>query len=126
MFKWPSMQRWQRDMSNLQRYHWNLNLLKNVEDNAVFLTQKVFISVNFWIVSYQQEMLKSFCRIPQIKINSLNKQKHGFLIRFWSDKDKGYRCKSGIVIFACRVNWIYAYSPFKLLLIPSVTSQTLI
>ena len=27
---------------------------------------------------------------------------------------QGYRCKSGIVIFALRVTWNYAYSPYKL------------
>ena len=39
------------EIPDLQRYPWNLDLIKNVEDNVVFLTRKVFISVNFSIVS---------------------------------------------------------------------------
>ena len=35
-------------MPNLQQYPWNLNLIKNVEDNVVFLTRKL---VFFQIVS---------------------------------------------------------------------------
>ena len=37
-----------------------------------------------------------------MKINSLNKLKNGYLIYTWSDKafKGGYRCKSGIGIFA--------------------------
>ena len=39
------------EIPDLQRYPWNLDLIKNVEDNVIFLTRKVFISVNFSIVS---------------------------------------------------------------------------
>ena len=40
-----------------------------------------------------------------MKINSLKKLEHGCLI---------HTCKSGIAIFARRVTWNYAYSPFNL------------
>ena len=40
---------------------------------------KVFISADFYIVSYKQER-------PQMKIHSLNKQKHAYIIHTWSDK----------------------------------------
>ena len=38
-------------MLDLQRYPWNLNLIKNVEDVFVFMTRKMFISVSFCIAS---------------------------------------------------------------------------
>ena len=41
-------------MSDLQRYPGNL--VKNVEDIVVFLIQKVFMSVSFYIASLKQEM----------------------------------------------------------------------
>ena len=54
-------------MPDLQRYPWNHNLIKNVEDNFVLLTQKMFISVNFSIVSYKQEgFLEIMGTIPSI------------------------------------------------------------
>ena len=45
-------------MLDFQRYIWNLNLTKIVEDNVVFLTRKVLISVSFSIAYYKQEMYK--------------------------------------------------------------------
>ena len=54
-----------------------------MEDTVVFLTQKVSISENFFIISYKQEMVAqvSFAENQQMKINSLNKpKKHGYLI----------------------------------------------
>ena len=45
-------------MPDLQWYPRNLNLIKNVEDNVVSATQ-VFISVNFSLVPFKQEMRKS-------------------------------------------------------------------
>ena len=61
------------------------NLIKNVEDNVVFLSR---ISV------YYCKFLRRFSlsRIAQISfeekllIHHLNKQKHGYLINTWSDK----------------------------------------
>ena len=38
-------------MPDLQRYPRNFNLIKNVEETVVFLTQKVFNSDNFSIAS---------------------------------------------------------------------------
>ena len=49
-------------MPDLQLYHRNLNLIKNVEDTVVFLTRKVFISVSFAIALYKQEMRKSLSK----------------------------------------------------------------
>ena len=57
---WPSIKKWQCPF----------NLLKNVEDSVIFLTQKV------------------------------------------SDKAL-FVCKSDVAIFALRVTWNYAYSPFN-------------
>ena len=34
---------------------------------------------------------------------------------------QGYRCKSGIAIFAWRITWKFGYSPFKIWLIEYVT-----
>ena len=49
-----------------------------------------------------------FCReIANQKKNSLNKQKHGYLIHTWSDK----AFKAGTVVN--RATWVYAYSPLK-------------
>ena len=74
-------------MSDLQRYPWNLNLIKNMKDNGVFLTRKVFIYVMFSIASHNREMCDSFLqRIHKWKKNSLFKQKHRYLIHTWSDK----------------------------------------
>ena len=36
----------------LQRYPWNLNMFKNVEDNVAFLTQN-FDFEDFYIVNYK-------------------------------------------------------------------------
>ena len=46
-------------MPDLQRFPWNLTQIKNVEDNVVFLTRKVFISSSFSDASYKQGMRKS-------------------------------------------------------------------
>ena len=51
-----------------------------MEDNVVFPTRKVFISVNFSIVYNKKEMREcTFAEKPQLKINSSKKQKHGYL-----------------------------------------------
>ena len=91
-------------MPDLQRYSWNLNLIKNVEDNAVFLTRKVLNYDNFSVLSYKQEMRnsifhrkhklilrwkksyfikesqKKFFLVKQLKRRDIN------LIHSWSDK----------------------------------------
>ena len=73
-------------MPDFQWYPWNLNLIKNLEDNIVFFTQKVFNSENFSISSYKQEMRKSVLqRNRKTKINCLKKLKHAYQIHTWSD-----------------------------------------
>ena len=57
-------------MPDLQRYHRNLNLIKSVEDNAVFLTRKVFNSNNFSSLSYKQETFAE---------KHTNEIRHGYL-----------------------------------------------
>ena len=57
-------------MPDLQRYPRNRNQIKNVN---LFLTQKVFTSVSFTIAFFKHV---TFTEKPQMKINSLKKQKH--------------------------------------------------
>ena len=62
---------------------------------TVFSDSKSDISVNFSIVSFNQEMKRSLYSRETHKngnINSLNKQKHAYNSIFWK-----YRCESGIV-----------------------------
>ena len=55
-------------MPDLQRYPCHPNLVQNVEDIVVFLTRKVFISVNFSIDFSKQEMrYATFAEKPQIR-----------------------------------------------------------
>ena len=65
-------------MSDLQRNHLNLDLIKNVEDNVVLLTRKVFFFCEFLHRYMQQEMRKSL--LPQMKIN-INIDIYLYLIR---------------------------------------------
>ena len=74
-------------MPDLQRYPWNLNLIKYVKDNVVFLTRKVFISTIISIDSYKQGMhiaQVTVAETPQMKINMLKKQ-HEYIINTWSE-----------------------------------------
>ena len=62
-------------LSDLQRYPWNLNLIKILEDTVVILTQQVFLksnllfanlasrcsSIKFLILSTNREIKLSFC-----------------------------------------------------------------
>ena len=57
-----------------------------MEDTVVFLTLKVFISVKFSITYHKQGTGKDHFRGEIVKINSLQEQKHWFLIHTWSDK----------------------------------------
>ena len=52
----------------------------------------------------------SFAENQQMKINSLNKQKHEYLINTWSNNFLRYHCKSSIAIFALRVPLNYAFN----------------
>ena len=55
-------------MPDLQRYPYHPNLVQNVEDIVVFLTRKVFISVNFSIDFSKQEMrYATLAEKPQIR-----------------------------------------------------------
>ena len=45
-------------MPDLQLYSYNINLIQKVENTFVFLTEKVFIFLNFSIALYKQEVLK--------------------------------------------------------------------
>ena len=52
--------------------HWNLILIKNVEDIVDFLTHKVFISVSFSIANfYIRNAQVTFSENLQMKITSL-------------------------------------------------------
>ena len=56
-------------------------------DNVAFLTQKLFSSDDFSIITHEQEKTQvAFTEKPQIKINSINKQKRGYLVHTWSEK----------------------------------------
>ena len=51
-----------------------------------------------------------------MKINSLKKEKYGYLIHTWSDKTyRGTLCKSGIAVFVWRIIWTYADSPLNIM-----------
>ena len=76
------MQRYQ-----FTRYPWNLNLIRNVDDNIVLWTRKVFNSDSFSMASCKQKMHESlFKRNQKLIYNSLNKQKHEDLIHACLDK----------------------------------------
>ena len=102
-FKWPSVQR-QQCQINWQRY------------NGTTVTLTAF-SEQVWIIYQCCVSLKCFffhlrflCK-RNLRIPCLLKatEKLFFLIRL---RFQGYRCKSGIAIFAWTVTWVYAYSPF--------------
>ena len=61
------------EMPDLQRYPWNLTLIKNVEDTIVFLTWKVFISVSFSSAFCKQEM-RNHLRRETTNENEKNKK----------------------------------------------------
>ena len=68
-------------MSLLQRYTWNLKLIKNVEENIVFFSDsKVFNSDEFSIDSYKQEMRKSFSKETRNKYSLEKKKTQGFIL----------------------------------------------
>ena len=88
-------------MPDLQRYPWNLHLIKNVKYTVVFLTWKVFISDNFPLLFINNK------NASQLVIEPANENKQFketktlilYLIHTWSDK----ALKLGIVIYAWRV-----------------------
>ena len=60
---------------DLQRYPWNLNPIKTVEDNVGFLTQKLLILIisPFFLISQKSEI--NFCREPIKENKQLSKTK---------------------------------------------------
>ena len=71
-------------LSDLKRYPWNFNLIKNVEDVVVFLTYKVFIT--FPLINKKYPIVIFFSEKPQIQLNSLKILKHLYLIHTLSNK----------------------------------------
>ena len=72
-------------MPNLQRYPWNLNLTKNLEDSVrFFCARNVFISASFSIGSCKQALRKLHSQRNENK--QFKQKKHWYLIHAWSDK----------------------------------------
>ena len=113
-------------MPDSQRYPWNLNLIKNVEDTVFFRTQKVFIFVSFFIASFKKKCARYFRR----KTSKENKQfketktwkSNSYLIR---QSLQGYRCESAIANFAGWATLNYTYSSFKKLWLISISLYTI-
>ena len=58
-------------LSDLQRYHWKLDLIKNVEDNVVFLTRESVDFCEFPMGFLQARNAQViFAENPQMKMNS--------------------------------------------------------
>ena len=103
-FKWPSYLHAKMAVPDLQRYPWNLNLIKKY---LLVLISPCFLN--------GRNVQLTFADNLHMQINSLNKQKHANLICTLSRKTiQGNCCKSGIVIFALRDAYYYSYSLFKL------------
>ena len=83
------------EMSDLLRYPWHLNLIKNGGKLVVF------ISVSFSNVCYNQEMRKPHSQRNRKKRKTI----YSYLIR------QGFQ--DSRVLFSWRVTWIYAYNPFN-------------
>ena len=54
-----------------------------------------------------------FVEKPQMKIESLMKQKHWSMGKKLDQTKLCYHCETGIANFVWKVKWINAYSPFK-------------
>ena len=67
-------------MPDLQLHPWNLNLIKMWK----ILSFLFLIFLHFFSKESKTKVI--FAEKPQMKINSLKKQKHGFLIHAWPDK----------------------------------------
>ena len=77
-----------------------------------------FVSLNCFF-SIAVSLWKWLAHFLLIRSNGETRRNKHFsrLKNFWIFirlRFQGYRCKSGIVIFAFRVTWNYAYSPYKL------------
>ena len=102
------MQRWQY----LQRYPPKLCLIKHELD------MHIFVYLNYLFGGFLQKQLAHFLllstngEIHRTKLLRVRKTKLSstFLIEL---SFQWYRCNLGIAIFACKVTWNYAYSPFN-------------
>ena len=72
-------------MPDLQRYPWNFNMIKNVEDIVVYDKGGFFLWVSPLLL-INKKFASLFAEKPQVKINSLKKHKHWYLIQTWTDK----------------------------------------
>ena len=72
-------------MPDLQRYTWNRNMIKNVEDTHFYIKSVNFD--DFSIAFYKPEKRKS---LSQMKMNSFVKHKHWHKIHTWVDK--AFKC----------------------------------
>ena len=76
------MQRWKCPIYNITLE----NLIKTVEDNVVFRTQSVFVSVSFPKAFISKKYASHFVEKSEMKMNSLKMNKHECLIQTWSGK----------------------------------------
>ena len=80
---------------------------------------RVFVYLNclFLFVVLLQKWFAHFLLIRNngeiIIIKHFSSQESTVSSTFFIRRFQGYRCKSGITIWAWRVTWNYAYSPFK-------------
>ena len=85
---------------DLQRYSWNLDLIKHVEDTVVFLTRKVFNYHNFPVASYIcKKCTSQYCR-------ETAKETKTYISNLYTDRsDKPFkgtsRCKLCIAVHSC-------------------------
>jgi len=104
----------QRTMPDSQRFLWNVYLINNVEDMAVFLAWKVF-NFDFIIHCFtcRNVLVVTFIKKQQFQNWFNKKRKYGYLIHFWSDK----------ALYGIIWNWTFTWSiPFNLIdLFPSTS-----
>ena len=101
-------------MPDLQWYHVKLCLIKYEIDISeypcfCFFILFIFNSGISVKVHFSSSYLEKFKEIHSFWVRK-TMLSSTFLIRL---RLPGYRCKSGIAIFACKVTGNYAYSPFK-------------
>ena len=89
-------------------YLWKLFLIKYDLDIHVFLSLNVYFYLRFLCESDLRNAHFLF-----IRSNEETPNDDGIFDIFIRLRFQGYRCESGIAIFAWRVIWDYAYSPFN-------------
>ena len=101
-------------MPDLQRYPGQLCLIKYELDINVFVSLNCLylfaVSLRKWFAYFLLKRSNWETRRINIFSSHVNDDIFHILIRL---KSQRYPCKSGIAIFAQRVTWNYAYSPFK-------------